>query len=141
MTFCQGNCDIASYLYDSFVSNYDQVCVPFVLKISMWYVKSLGETRCRDCSNTNAWIVPKQNGMHFSFSNIKFSDDSFFYSTEKRYDMQVPILCNDCGAMSEVQFHVLAQKCTNCKSYNTRKIWALFYAEILLNLIPFLAAF
>jgi len=34
----------------------------------------------------------------------------------------VPILCNDCGIMSEVQFHVFAQKCSNCKSYNTRKI-------------------
>ncbi|KAJ1689450.1 hypothetical protein LUZ63_013605 [Rhynchospora breviuscula] len=34
----------------------------------------------------------------------------------------VRILCNDCGIISEVQFHVLAQKCSNCKSYNTRKI-------------------
>ncbi|PAL61339.1 hypothetical protein CEJ83_21220, partial [Acinetobacter baumannii] len=30
------------------------------------------------------------------------------------------ILCNDCGKTSNVQFHVLAQKCPNCKSYNTR---------------------
>ncbi|KAK1298709.1 hypothetical protein QJS10_CPB14g01196 [Acorus calamus] len=32
----------------------------------------------------------------------------------------VSILCNDCGASSTVQFHVLAQKCLKCKSYNTR---------------------
>ncbi|KQK09499.1 hypothetical protein BRADI_2g48340v3 [Brachypodium distachyon] len=34
----------------------------------------------------------------------------------------VRILCNDCGAVSEVQFHLIAHKCQNCKSYNTRQI-------------------
>ncbi|XP_052305031.1 uncharacterized protein LOC127904716 [Populus trichocarpa] len=34
---------------------------------------------------------------------------------------EVWILCNDCGKTSEVQFHVVAQKCLNCKSYNTRQ--------------------
>ncbi|XP_072966663.1 probable E3 ubiquitin-protein ligase RZFP34 [Typha angustifolia] len=34
----------------------------------------------------------------------------------------VRILCNDCGANSQVQFHVVAQKCRYCKSYNTRQI-------------------
>ncbi|EXB60470.1 RING finger and CHY zinc finger domain-containing protein 1 [Morus notabilis] len=32
------------------------------------------------------------------------------------------ILCNDCGKTSEVPFHLVAQKCLNCKSYNTRQI-------------------
>ncbi|KAF5949314.1 hypothetical protein HYC85_011307 [Camellia sinensis] len=36
--------------------------------------------------------------------------------------LQVRILCNDCGTKSEVQFHIVAQKCPNCKSYNTRQI-------------------
>ncbi|KAG5562662.1 hypothetical protein RHGRI_005398 [Rhododendron griersonianum] len=31
------------------------------------------------------------------------------------------ILCNDCGSTSEVQFHIVGQKCPNCKSYNTRQ--------------------
>lgn len=31
------------------------------------------------------------------------------------------ILCNDCGATSNVNFHVLAQKCPGCSSYNTRE--------------------
>ncbi|VAH16016.1 unnamed protein product [Triticum turgidum subsp. durum] len=31
------------------------------------------------------------------------------------------ILCNDCGATSSVRFHVLAQKCPGCSSYNTRE--------------------
>lgn len=35
---------------------------------------------------------------------------------------KVRILCNDCGARSDVQFHVVAQKCNNCKSYNTRQV-------------------
>ncbi|MCO5599131.1 hypothetical protein L7F22_053231 [Adiantum nelumboides] len=31
------------------------------------------------------------------------------------------ILCNDCGAISEVTYHVIGHKCTSCKSYNTRQ--------------------
>ncbi|KAL0347137.1 UNVERIFIED_CONTAM: E3 ubiquitin-protein ligase RZFP34 [Sesamum calycinum] len=31
------------------------------------------------------------------------------------------ILCNDCGERSEVNYHILAHKCLNCKSYNTRQ--------------------
>ena len=41
----------------------------------------------------------------------------------------VSILCNDCGKSSEVPFHIVAQKCSNCKSYNTRQTrgWASGY--------------
>lgn len=39
---------------------------------------------------------------------------------EPYHDKMVQILCNDCGGMSKVQFHVVGQKCPNCKSYNTR---------------------
>lgn len=38
--------------------------------------------------------------------------------------LKVRILCNDCGATSEVQFHLIAHKCQKCKSYNTRQIWS-----------------
>ncbi|KAH1115410.1 hypothetical protein J1N35_008788 [Gossypium stocksii] len=31
------------------------------------------------------------------------------------------ILCNDCGATSNVQFHIVAHKCPSCESYNTRQ--------------------
>ncbi|KAF9675158.1 hypothetical protein SADUNF_Sadunf09G0003000 [Salix dunnii] len=31
------------------------------------------------------------------------------------------ILCNDCGANSRVQFHIVANKCLSCNSYNTRQ--------------------
>ncbi|CAI0444519.1 unnamed protein product [Linum tenue] len=41
----------------------------------------------------------------------------FFFS----FAWQVRILCNDCGRTSQVQFHIVAQKCTHCKSYNTRQ--------------------
>ncbi|KAJ6743610.1 CHY-TYPE/CTCHY-TYPE/RING-TYPE ZINC FINGER PROTEIN [Salix viminalis] len=40
---------------------------------------------------------------------------------EHYQNKMVRILCNDCGKSSEVQFHVVAQKCLNCKSYNTRQ--------------------
>lgn len=31
------------------------------------------------------------------------------------------ILCNDCGGRSEVNYHIVAHKCLNCNSYNTRQ--------------------
>ncbi|KAF2563054.1 hypothetical protein F2Q70_00018690 [Brassica cretica] len=40
---------------------------------------------------------------------------------EPYQNKMVQILCNDCGTKSEVQYHVVAQKCPNCKSYNTRQ--------------------
>ncbi|KAG2691641.1 hypothetical protein I3843_08G017500 [Carya illinoinensis] len=40
---------------------------------------------------------------------------------ESYQNKMVWILCNDCGKTSNVQFHVVAQKCLNCKSYNTRQ--------------------
>lgn len=32
----------------------------------------------------------------------------------------VGILCNDCGKKSQVIYHVLGAKCSECFSYNTR---------------------
>lgn len=43
--------------------------------------------------------------------------------------LQVWILCNDCGSTSEVQFHIVGQKCPNCKSYNTRQTRWLWIVE------------
>ncbi|KAK8262273.1 hypothetical protein V6Z11_D13G245900 [Gossypium hirsutum] len=40
---------------------------------------------------------------------------------EQYQNKMVSILCNDCETKSLVRFHVLAQKCPNCKSYNTRQ--------------------
>uniref|UniRef100_A0A7N0TAV0 Uncharacterized protein n=2 Tax=Kalanchoe fedtschenkoi TaxID=63787 RepID=A0A7N0TAV0_KALFE len=40
---------------------------------------------------------------------------------EQYQNKKVRILCNDCGKNSEVQFHVVAQKCPHCRSYNTRQ--------------------
>uniref|UniRef100_A0A7C8ZPQ2 RING finger and CHY zinc finger domain-containing protein 1 n=1 Tax=Opuntia streptacantha TaxID=393608 RepID=A0A7C8ZPQ2_OPUST len=35
---------------------------------------------------------------------------------------KVWILCNDCNDTTEVYFHIIGQKCSHCKSYNTRQI-------------------
>ncbi|KAG6764860.1 hypothetical protein POTOM_032348 [Populus tomentosa] len=37
-------------------------------------------------------------------------------------NLQVWILCNDCNDTTEVYFHIIGQKCSHCKSYNTRTI-------------------
>ncbi|XP_052311800.1 E3 ubiquitin-protein ligase RZFP34 isoform X2 [Populus trichocarpa] len=40
---------------------------------------------------------------------------------ETYQNKMVWILCNDCGANSHVQFHIVAHKCLRCNSYNTRQ--------------------
>lgn len=35
------------------------------------------------------------------------------------------VLCNDCLEKSEVKFHVMGGKCSNCKSYNTTQVGGL----------------
>uniref|UniRef100_A0A7N0UP06 Uncharacterized protein n=1 Tax=Kalanchoe fedtschenkoi TaxID=63787 RepID=A0A7N0UP06_KALFE len=35
---------------------------------------------------------------------------------------KVWILCNDCNDTTEVNFHIIGQKCRHCNSYNTRTI-------------------
>ncbi|RXH80801.1 hypothetical protein DVH24_004715 [Malus domestica] len=39
----------------------------------------------------------------------------------KYLNKMVWILCNDCGEISEVNFHIVGHKCLKCKSYNTRR--------------------
>ncbi|XP_048494070.1 probable E3 ubiquitin-protein ligase RZFP34 isoform X3 [Beta vulgaris subsp. vulgaris] len=41
---------------------------------------------------------------------------------EPYQNKMVSILCNDCESRSCVQYHIVAQKCPNCKSYNTRQL-------------------
>jgi RING finger/CHY zinc finger protein 1 len=36
--------------------------------------------------------------------------------------VRVPVLCNDCGSRSQVQFHVVGHKCSGCGGYNTRRV-------------------
>ncbi|KAL0336926.1 UNVERIFIED_CONTAM: E3 ubiquitin-protein ligase RZFP34 [Sesamum calycinum] len=40
---------------------------------------------------------------------------------EMYQNKMVWILCNDCGETSEVNYHIVAQKCLNCNSYNTKQ--------------------
>uniref|UniRef100_A0A803NBK9 Uncharacterized protein n=1 Tax=Chenopodium quinoa TaxID=63459 RepID=A0A803NBK9_CHEQI len=41
---------------------------------------------------------------------------------EEYRSKKVWILCNDCNDTTEVYFHILGQKCSHCKSYNTCQI-------------------
>ncbi|CDW77578.1 UNKNOWN [Stylonychia lemnae] len=41
---------------------------------------------------------------------------------EEYKDTKIMVQCNDCSAKSEVNFHVLGAKCTQCNSYNTSQI-------------------
>ena len=54
--------------------------------------------------------------VYWLFLNLEMM---IFYSS--LLNIQVWILCNDCGANSEVPFHIIAHKCSSCSSYNTRQ--------------------
>lgn len=73
---------------------------------------------------------------HFQFSCPLCSRSAFdMTSVWKSLDLEVAatpmpqmyqnkmvwILCNDCGKKANVQFHIIAHKCPECKSYNTRQ--------------------
>lgn len=55
-------------------------------------------------------------------SNVwrKFDEEVASTPLPEECQRMVRILCNDCEATSEVQYHVLAHKCPNCCSYNTK---------------------
>lgn len=101
-----------------------QICLPNLFQISLWHVKGLGQIWCRDCCHTNARTLSKQDGTPLPVS-IYGCKSTFLKSCITKWTsfflVQVWILCNDCGETSHVQFHVVAQKCPNCKSYNTRQ--------------------
>ncbi|KAL5561548.1 hypothetical protein UlMin_031295 [Ulmus minor] len=45
-----------------------------------------------------------------------------FTAMPEEFHYEVSILCNDCNSRSEVRFHILGHKCSQCRSYNTRRI-------------------
>ncbi|KAL8142811.1 hypothetical protein V2J09_015843 [Rumex salicifolius] len=55
--------------------------------------------------------------MIYSISNIEATVMPEDYRFKK-----VWILCNDCNDTTEAYFHILGQKCSHCRSYNTRMI-------------------
>lgn len=69
------------------------------------------------------WLVPFFCIPHLGFlfsrniNKTKYMLCCLFF----KLPTQVWILCNDCGKTSQVRYHVVAQKCLNCKSYNTRQ--------------------
>lgn len=40
---------------------------------------------------------------------------------EEYKDKKMLVLCNDCLTKSEVPFHIIGGKCSNCRSYNTTR--------------------
>lgn len=88
-----------------------------------------------DCSYSHAWRVPIR-GMciiHFcllylSIWTIQLTSYLLVWHTWIVTNFiattifQVTILCNDCVTTCNVAFHILGLKCTNCSSYNTRRI-------------------
>lgn len=51
----------------------------------------------------------------------------------KSHILQVSILCNDCNTTSNAPFHIFGLKCSNCDSYNTRRISAADHQWLLIT--------
>lgn len=56
---------------------------------------------------------------HFTFRQLDYITKIHL---RRKCNLQVWILCNDCNDTTEVYFHIIGQKCSHCKSYNTRTI-------------------
>ena len=53
---------------------------------------------------------------------------------------KVNILCNDCEKISNVNFHFIAMKCSNCCSYNTKQL-GFKLKSIIYNMLYYFIAF
>ncbi|KAJ1695224.1 hypothetical protein LUZ63_011922 [Rhynchospora breviuscula] len=95
---------------------------------------SLRETRILDCGHTmhfecfhemlqhNQYTCPicYKSAINMTSEWRNLDDEVSATIMPEDYRYKVWIFCNDCHETSEVYFHVLGQKCCNCKSYNTR---------------------
>ncbi|CAL5442183.1 unnamed protein product [Camellia sinensis] len=101
-----------------FHCNKCRCCYSVLLKNSHPCVEGAMHNDCPVCfeylfeSRNDVTVMPCGHTIH----------ESCLKDMHEHYRQSVWILCNDCGTKSEVQFHIVAQKCPNCKSYNTRQI-------------------
>ncbi|KAG5556821.1 hypothetical protein RHGRI_007168 [Rhododendron griersonianum] len=75
------------------------------------------------CGHTIHLQCVKEMERHFRYTfhlNLCFQVASM-PMPEMYENKMVWILCNDCGEMCEVNFHIVAHKCVKCNSYNTRR--------------------
>ncbi|KAL0309657.1 UNVERIFIED_CONTAM: E3 ubiquitin-protein ligase RZFP34 [Sesamum radiatum] len=94
----------------------------FFIVINVYLFDTPRDTTVLPCGHTIHLNCVKEMERHFQYScpvcSKSYCDMSRVW---ERLDQEVWILCNDCGETSEVNYHILAHKCLNCKSYNTRQ--------------------
>jgi hypothetical protein len=73
---------------------------------------------------SNIWILIHQNTplYYLLIELLPLVRKLFWKTLRSKGFLQVWILCNDCNDTTEVYFHIIGQKCSHCKSYNTRSI-------------------
>ncbi|KAL0375016.1 UNVERIFIED_CONTAM: E3 ubiquitin-protein ligase RZFP34 [Sesamum radiatum] len=108
----------------------------FSIVINVYLFDTPRDTTVLPCGHTIHLNCVKEMERHFQYS-CPVCSKSYCDMTRvwERLDQEVAsipmpqmyqnkmvwILCNDCGETSEVNYHILAHKCLNCKSYNTRQ--------------------
>lgn len=78
----------------------------------------------KEMENHHQFSCPVCSKSIYDMSELWKKFDELIASTpmpEIYRNKMVWILCNDCGGKCQVQFHVIAHKCLDCKSYNTRR--------------------
>ncbi|KAH7432042.1 hypothetical protein KP509_07G005500 [Ceratopteris richardii] len=108
------NCPICyEYLFDSLKAISVMRCGHTMHSHCLDEMQSHSQYSCPVCSKSV-----------FDMSNVWRHLDQEIAVTpmpEAYRNKMVWILCNDCGATSEVGYHVIGHKCINCNSYNTRQ--------------------
>ncbi|KAF5190749.1 Ring finger and chy zinc finger domain-containing protein [Thalictrum thalictroides] len=111
----QNNCPVCyEYLFDS---------------LKKTSVMKCGHTMHMDCldemTKHNKYCCPMCSKSVLDMSSVWQRMDEEIEATvmpEEYRDKKIWILCNDCNTQSEVRFHIIGLKCTQCNSYNTRKV-------------------
>ncbi|GAQ87904.1 RING finger and CHY zinc finger domain-containing protein 1 [Klebsormidium nitens] len=110
------NCPVCfEYLFDSVHSTSVMVCGHTAHHACLEEMRQHGQYNCPICSKSLYDMAPV-------WAQLDAEVEATPMPPEYR-DKLVWILCNDCGGINEVRFHLVAQKCPviDCGSYNTRQ--------------------
>ncbi|KAJ9181518.1 hypothetical protein P3X46_009641 [Hevea brasiliensis] len=121
---CMGNyfCSKCNFCDDDGSKTLTGCCSSILLKDSHNCVERAMDHNCPVCFERYACLVCSKS--YCAMSRVWEKLDQEVASTpmpQMYQNKMVWILCNDCGETSEVIFHIVAQKCLRCNSYNTRQ--------------------
>jgi RING finger/CHY zinc finger protein 1 len=101
------------YLFDSVKAAHVMKCGHTMHMDCFEQMINENQYRCPICAKSMVDMSPSWHLLDFEISATEMPVE---------YKFEVSILCNDCNKGSKAMFHILGHKCSDCGSYNTRRI-------------------